>query len=279
MAFGVDYSWGRPDPDALRRNQPRVEFACRYLRGSGKALSLAEAKRLNAAGISVVSNDEMGKNFMLGGHGAGVSAARAAWAAHKACGGPDDRPIYFSLDVDWGTLSPRQHDAVLAFLEGAASVIGRDQVGVYGGYHTIDVVAKSGKAPWLWQTAAWSDGKIHPSAHIHQYKIDTDKHPVRLAGARVDFNHSLKADYGQWKVGQAGGLSMADAASLETQLKSLAQQVTKLTTDVDKVYHLLEFGEKPGRAGDHHPFNLETIVTELRALQNDVTKLKIKAGA
>jgi hypothetical protein len=232
MAFGVDYSFDRPDPGAMRRNQPPVEFVCRYLRGNGKALSRAESERLNNAGISIVSNDELEKGFMLGGHGAGVAAAKAASAAHKACGGPDHRPIYFSLDVDWKTLSPRQHDAVMAFLDGAASVIGRDRVGIYGGFPTIEAAVKSGKAAWFWQTRAWSDGKLHDRAHIFQFEVDTKKHPVRAFGAAVDFDRSLKADYGQWKIGQhfEEDIDMATGDEIMTFLKTLRQDLTVFGT-------------------------------------------------
>lgn len=75
-----------------------------------------------------------------------------------------------------------------------------------------------------------------------------------------------------------GELSMADAASLQKQLNTLAAAVAKVTDDVGKVFHLLEHGDKPGNAGETHPYNLETIVTGQRKMQTDVNDIKRKLG-
>ncbi len=75
-----------------------------------------------------------------------------------------------------------------------------------------------------------------------------------------------------------GGLTMADAASLEGQIKTLAAAVAKVSTDISDVYHLIQFGEKVGAEGDKHPLNLETIITEQRRLQADVSEIKKKLG-
>jgi len=77
---------------------------------------------------------------------------------------------------------------------------------------------------------------------------------------------------------KGGDISMADAASLQKQLDALAAAVAKVTDDVGKTFMLLQHGDKPGGAGDTHPFNLETIVTEQRQAQSDLIAIKRKLG-
>ncbi len=52
-----------------------------------------------------------------------------------------------------------------------------------------------GAITWGWQTYAWSGGMWEPRAHIRQYH-----NSVNLAGASVDYNRSMQADFGQWGI-------------------------------------------------------------------------------
>jgi hypothetical protein len=186
---GVDYSWGRPDVRELFQLGKR--FACRYLsyRTDGKNLTKAEADQLIAAGLSIVSNWEDSRGDQLGGYKRGVIHATEAARQHKACGGPAGRPIYFSTDFDAST---SQLATCYDYLRGAASVLGWDRVGVYGGYRTINYMRDRG-VKWLWQTLAWSSGQWAAGAHLQQYRIE-----VELAGAATDLDRAMKTDYGQW---------------------------------------------------------------------------------
>jgi hypothetical protein len=186
---GVDYSWGRPDPRTLFRLGKR--FAIRYLSydTTGKNLTRAEADRLVAAGLAVVSNWEDAAGDQLGGYNRGVTHATEAARQHRACGGPPDRPIYFSTDFDATT---RQLATCYDYLRGAASVIGWARVGGCGGHRTINYMRDRG-VRWLWQTYAWSGGQWAGGAHLRLYR-----NGVRLAGAEVDLDRAVEADYGQW---------------------------------------------------------------------------------
>jgi hypothetical protein len=191
---GVDYSWARPSPTRLAAAGKR--FACRYLSNStsGKNLSRDEAEALSRAGLAVVANWEWVAGDARGGYQAGVNYAREAHRQAVACGMPDSRPIYFSVDYDATT--SELNSTVDAYLRGVASVIGTGRVGVYGGYRTIEWASRTGRAAWLWQTYAWSAGRWHPAAHIQQYS-----NGITVAGAQVDLNRARTADYGQWTVG------------------------------------------------------------------------------
>jgi len=188
FAQGADYAFP-PIPTIAALQGAGVEFVCRY-GGKGttdKMLTANETNRLRAAGIDIVANVE-GSEGGFSGYAAGQNYARAGLDWFNPLGLPNDRPIYFSVDVgdpDWA--------GVRAACQGAASVIGLDRVGIYGGYRTIAYVHDAGLAKWFWQTYAWSNGQWHPAAHIEQYR-----NGVKIGGADCDLDRAMQADYGQW---------------------------------------------------------------------------------
>lgn len=189
---GVDYAWGRPGVPALLK--AGVKFACRYLStDTSKNLSPAEARELSAAGIWLVVVWETTAQRALAGKAAGVSDATAAAAQAKACGMPDDRPIYFAVDWD---ASESQQAAINAYLDGAASVLGVARVGLYGGYWPVKRAFDAKKITYGWQTYAWSGGNWDPRAQLQQYSND---HTINRVG--LDYDRAVKDDYGQWRIG------------------------------------------------------------------------------
>lgn len=197
---GVDYAFPPwPDPQGLA--DAGIKFACRY-GGAGtspKWLTADEAQALCAVGIAIVANVEGAQSGLLGGYSVGQDWARRADAHFKACGMPDNRPIYLSVDFDvTAALWPKVRDA----LAGAASVIGVDRVGVYGGHNAMLWARADEVANWFWQTYAWSGGKWLPGNHIEQYRNN-----VTVGGATVDRNRALKTDYGQWMIGVQDDMS------------------------------------------------------------------------
>ncbi|RFS81731.1 DUF1906 domain-containing protein [Actinomadura spongiicola] len=207
--FGVDYAWGRPGVAALKR--AGVKFACRYLSHdkTGKNLTRAEAESLSDAGIWLVVVWETTAKRPLDGRAAGVADARDAAAQATACGMPDDRPIYFAADWD---ASPGHQDEINAYLDGAASVLGRRRVGLYAGHGPLKRAFDAGKITFGWQTYAWSDGRWDDRAHLQQYSNDQ-----RINGVTVDYDRAVKSDYGQWRVGVSPeGDDMPDYVSVGT---------------------------------------------------------------
>jgi hypothetical protein len=110
---------------------------------------------------------------------------------------PAGRPIYFS--ADWDT-TPDDQVKVNAFLDGAASVLGRASVGIYGGYYVVKRALDGGHASWAWQTLGWSGGQWDPRANIRQ----TGRQPT-IGGVQVDENTAMTADYGHWTPGATPG--------------------------------------------------------------------------
>lgn len=188
--FGVDYSQGCNINDLVNAG---VKFVVRYVGYTAlslpqtKILTLAEAQSLQKAGIALVSNWEWYVNRPAEGFDAGVWDAQQANARHIACGGPSDRPIYFSVDYDTNGVDCVQ------YFKGVASVIGLSRTGVYGSYACVKYLLDSKLVTWAWQTYAWSGANIDPRCHIYQYK-----NAQTMGSMQVDFDTGQVADFGQW---------------------------------------------------------------------------------
>jgi hypothetical protein len=193
VRLGLDYSAGRPGGAAIRG--AGFDFVVRYLTDGGptlpgKLLTPAEADDLRAHGVSIVSNWETTNNRMLDGFGAGANDATAGLAHVLACGGRRDRPIYFSVDFD---ATPDQQGPIDDYLRGAATVLGRQNVGIYGGYWPISRALDHGTAAWAWQTDAWSGGNIEQRRAMHQ-RTGT----IVVGGVECDVDEAFFDDFGQW---------------------------------------------------------------------------------
>lgn len=189
---GVDYSFARPNPGALRR--AGASFAVRYVTGQGKALTHSEALGLSSAGIELVTCFESTGTRMAAGYAAGAADAhQAAAALHAASGGQaNSRPIYFVCDFDASGAGTTGQ--VMEYLRGAVHAIGWERVGLYAGLGPIETAAAMHRCRFLWQTLAWSGGRWSPHAQLRQTEIE-----VVRAGARVDLDTAVAADFGQWK--------------------------------------------------------------------------------
>jgi hypothetical protein len=117
------------------------------------------------------------------------------------CGGPRDRPIYFS--ADWDTTDGYQV-GINDYCRGAASVIGQENVGVYGGYWSVSRALDAGVARWAWQTVAWSGSNRDPRINIMQRN---DLGYAYVAGVQCDIDEAKTPDCGRW--GWTGGDDMA----------------------------------------------------------------------
>lgn len=196
---GVDYAWSHPSAASLAAAGMR--FACRYLAtDASKSLTAAEAQALAAVGISSVVVWETTAKRALDGQTAGADDAKKAAALAAGCGMPDSRPIYFAVDFD---AAAGQQAAIDAYLDGAASVIGRARVGIYGGYYPVRRALDAGSATWAWQTAAWSGGYWDTRAVIRQGAQTT------VGGVTVDLNSALADDYGQWTPGEDPSMALS----------------------------------------------------------------------
>lgn len=190
--LGLDYAGGRPGGVTIKA--AGYDFVCRYLTSGGaglpgKLLTIPEYADLQEHGVAIVANFETSADRMKAGFDAGVQDASAADTVLRALGHPADRPVYFSADFD---ATPADQAEIDDYLRGAASVIGADRVGVYGGYWIVKRCLDNHTARWAWQTGAWSGGNIDPRIHIYQ-RIGF----VTVGGVECDVNEARQVDFGQ----------------------------------------------------------------------------------
>jgi len=192
--FGVDYAFA-PHPSTSALKGAGVKFVMRYISNTpandtnGKNLISSELKTLRGAGISVGVVVEYYAKRMMEGHAQGVADAKHADSVVKALG-MAGLPIYFAADWD---ATPGDQTGINNYLDGAASVIGRNRTGVYGSYYVVKRAFDAKKVAYGWQTYAWSGGQWESRAQLRQYQNGWS-----LGGASVDKCDARKDDFGQW---------------------------------------------------------------------------------
>lgn len=208
FTVGYDYAWDHPLLPS------GVKFVCRYLsHDPTKNLTKSEVALLRGQGLHIVANWESTADRMKGGYSAGRDDASAAVSELQVLG-MARAPLYFSCDWD---ATPGEQGAINAYLDGAASVIGRARTGVYGGFWATSRALTAGKAARSWQTFAWSSyrGGALP-AHARTvtavgghdlpggtYLFDTraalwQGTQLNLGGKDCDVDEARLPDYGQF---------------------------------------------------------------------------------
>jgi hypothetical protein len=202
MPTALDYSQGRPSGAAV--HAAGHAGVVRYIGTPGRTKNLTRAEYQdmdrNGIGVAVVYENHAGDAG--GGWGAGVTAAQLARADADVVGFPRSRPIYFAVDSDQVTSA--NFAAVSSYLDGAASVLGSDHVGVYGEFDVIEKNVGS-HARFGWQTAAWSGGRRSGKAALFQ-RIGT----AIVGGIACDINDILATDWGQHNA-QENDMPLTDA--------------------------------------------------------------------
>ncbi|GAB3250432.1 DUF1906 domain-containing protein [Kineosporia babensis] len=191
MAQGVDYSFDRPSPEAIK--EAGYSFAGRYLAPNrAKALSKAEADLLIRAGLDIFCVWQAYGDWehdLSGGRDQGIVHAQQAAQQLRECGGPAESPIYFAVDFD---AQKAQLPTVGRYFQGVAQVLGVHRTGAYGGINTLKFLFDQHLISYGWQTYAWSRGKWDPRAQLRQVEMG------KVDNAAVDFNVAQNADFGQW---------------------------------------------------------------------------------
>jgi hypothetical protein len=197
MAFGVDYSFARPNLDKLK--EAGVTFIVRYLwpnTTGSKGLSRAEYDQIKARGMNVVYVYEEDGSELTGGGPAGIRVAQRAKQIIAQQGLPM-QPIYFAIDHDY---SGPALAACVEAVKAASTVLGAGMTGIYGGYNHIVSMQAARACGFFWQTYAWSGGRVATGIHLYQYRNGQN-----VGGGSVDFCESRAANYGQSGTAVEGG--------------------------------------------------------------------------
>ncbi len=198
IATGLDYAW-TPHPSTGAMTSAGYKFVVRYLSYSPeKNLTAAEAQALTTAGIAVVCNWETAVDGPRQGFGQGAADATEAQRQAAACGMPADRPIYFSVDWD---VQAADMDAVDAYFDGVASVIGVARTGCYSSYDALGWLLASGRIRWAWQSCSTAYSGGRNSSPYPGIQLWQNRTPFTFDGAEVDGDQALTADFGQWGAG------------------------------------------------------------------------------
>ncbi|MFR9751017.1 DUF1906 domain-containing protein [Nocardia sp. 004] len=198
----IDYAGGVPSAAAIK--EAGYLGVIRYVSDrrpgaqwmTGKPLLAGEVEQLRAAGLQIVSCYQFGKGPTAdwrGGLEAGKRHAERGLELHRAAGGPDNVPIYASIDDN---PSAAEFAAMIApYLLGWHAVLGKERTGVYANTPTIGSADAAGLGSWYWQHN-WGTPKgfVHPAAHLHQFEIDKQS----VDGVGIDLNTILTPQYGQW---------------------------------------------------------------------------------
>jgi hypothetical protein len=188
----VDYSAGWPGATPVLAAGKRGIL--RYLARDWRGLKPAEKEDAILNGLEIGLVYESTELRPMSGFAGGAYDAAFAQSIVSDLGLPKNVVIYFACDWDF---APEDQAAINDYLRGAASVIGLDRVGIYGGYYVIQRALQAGVAKWFWQTVAWSGGLVLPEAHILQYGFN-----AWIGGVNCDLNHVYKENFGQ--VSKAG---------------------------------------------------------------------------
>lgn len=164
---------------------------------AGRGFTAAGYQTFRSKGLDMGFYYERDSGWMLRGYNEGVSAAQDAQANIVKVGAPPIVPVHFAHDID---PDPAHWAAIDACLNGAASVIGWERVGVYGGWLLIDYMAHGGTVKHLAQTSAWAYGRgLHPAATLYQYAYN-----AMFAGTNCDLVQALSPNYGQASLYEKG---------------------------------------------------------------------------
>lgn len=191
MRKGCDFSMSRPTVAALQA--AGHGFVLRYVStpGNPKNITASETARYRAAGIDIGIVFETTAGRALAGNAAGRADAVDALGQVQLAGGPADAVIYFAVDFD---AMPDQLTQIAAYLNGAAAILGRGRVGVYGSYRVVAYAFDQKLVTFGWQTYAWSAGRWDTRAQLRQVK-----NAVRLSdGSEIDMCEAHADNWGQW---------------------------------------------------------------------------------
>lgn len=190
---GVDFSYGRPDPEALL--DAGKTFVGRYLtHTSGMKLSRAEADKYHAAGIDIISVWEDGFDAAKDGEKRGFKDGVAACEQARHLDQPRGTAIFFAVDFE--AAGPD----VQAYFEGARHAC-REYgyaLGAYGSKTVVGHLFDEDLIDYGFQTYAWSHHEWDPRAHVKQVLINLPEEELEVGGAAVDYCRSTALDFGQW---------------------------------------------------------------------------------
>jgi hypothetical protein len=195
------------DPQTLIKYQQfkkkGYSFVGRYygVAGAPKLLTKKDAENISRAGLQIVAVFETSPtNIGYFSYDKGKSDLIEAVARANEVDQPSGSGIYFTVDFDAGAAElPVIGEYFKGICDEMRNFTAKDKnkrswkIGVYGSFSVVYYISHNVKEiEYIWQTYAWSKGKIVPNYNIYQYsndiselgiKIDHDRqNPIRANG-------------------------------------------------------------------------------------------------
>lgn len=175
VTYGADYSASELTPSELDSFAGYdIRFLIRYIGWPNDPKCISHypgAYRAHVtAGRTVLLVAEYDANDPAGGYTGGVAMAQRAVQDADSIGYPADLPIFFCAD-GWLASSNISPATAMSYLDGAASVMGRQRTGAYGFRDFIEPAKQGGHARWLWLAGqAPSDSELAAGwPHFYQW--------------------------------------------------------------------------------------------------------------
>jgi hypothetical protein len=170
-----------------------------YAGGDWKHMHADDVKLLRDNGIDIFAICEPGDADIVDDNGAAL--AKGSADAIRALGGPERPFVWFGQDKDISDPAP-----VLRVLDQAASVLGRDRVGVYANGRVCKAAIARGYRAWLacaygWAESGYYDDGWHPAQIKGITMVQLVGSPYGFLGMDYDGNDVKAAVgyFGQWK--------------------------------------------------------------------------------
>lgn len=206
----LDYAGGVPSAAAIKRAgfQGAVRYVSARRPGAewmkAKPLLVTESRRLQAAGLEIVSCYQFGKDATAdwkGGAESGRLHSELGMQLHVGAGGPRGVPIYACIDDN--PTRKQFTDQIAPYLRAWAGHMNSQgmKLGVYGNHNVVEWCRQEHIGTHFWMHDWGSGGRIHPATNIHQLPV---RQGTRVDGIECDINDVMKSEYGQWSA--AGGV-------------------------------------------------------------------------
>lgn len=179
VIYGTDYSARELSPTELDHfAEYDIRFLIRYIGYPGNSKCISHypgAYKAHVQGgrlVLLVAENET--NDPAGGFAGGAAMAHRALRDAGSIGYPAHLPIFFCAD-GWLADSNIAVATAMAYLDGAASVIGKNRTGAYGFRDFIQAARAGQHARWLWLAGAHpTDAEVAQGwPHLYQWNNGT----------------------------------------------------------------------------------------------------------
>ena len=213
--YGLDYSARELSPAEVSGAAYQISFLIRYIGWPNNRKCISHYPGAYAAHVAagrlVLLVAEQGTADPAGGYPAGVAMATRALIDARAIGYPDSLPIFFCAD-GWLTNNSIATATAMAFLDGAAAVVGRARVGAYGFRDFIGAAWSTGRASWRWLCGAPPNATEIASGLCQLYQWNGGA--LAIGGMSCDLNWSY-VDLGALRARKDALMALTDAEATE----------------------------------------------------------------